>query len=151
MFWDRKHLVFFPAFNSLSEGIFNVPKQLGHTLCIMNSTLIEGSHHCIEKFPVFFLFLLLVHLNSFPLLSQLSQGYCWKNLSLNKTKKNILKKKKCKWFLFIVWQILKTTGNVHWNNNNGITGRGRLYSYFQDPITFSKVLLNIPVHIIWIV
>lgn len=149
MFWDGKHLVFFPAFNSLSEGIFNVLKQLGHTLCIMNSTLIEGSHHYMEKFPVFFLFLLLVHLNSFPLFSQLSHGYYWKNLSLNKTKKNFLKKS-ANGFYLLCGSYWKQQVNVHWNNNNGITGRGRLYSSFQDRITFSKVLLNIPVHVIWI-
>lgn len=77
MFWDGKHLVFFAAFNSLSEGIFNVPKQLGHTMYIMNSTLIEGSllPHCAERSPFFFLFLLFTP-NSFPLLSQLSHTSC---------------------------------------------------------------------------
>lgn len=77
MFWDGKHLVFFAAFNSLSEGIFNVPKQLGHTMYIMNSTLIEGSLllHCAERSPFFFPFLLFIP-NSFPLLSQLSHTSC---------------------------------------------------------------------------
>lgn len=46
---------FFAAFNSLSKGIFNVPKQLGHTMDIMNFTLIEGPHlpHCPEGVPFF--------------------------------------------------------------------------------------------------
>lgn len=83
---------FFVAFNNLSEGIFNVPKQLGHTLCIMNSTPIEGSRllHRPET-PFFsscscclFISIAFYYGHSF-LIGNYSSGYR-NNLSLNKAK-----------------------------------------------------------------
>lgn len=42
MLWDGEHLVFFAAaFNSLSEGIFNVLKQLGHSVYIVISPALK--------------------------------------------------------------------------------------------------------------